>query len=180
MSGLATIDSSYLFLTRALLLHAPVGMSLAKKTLYVGGLAESVTVQMLTAAFIPFGDLVGVCSALLCIASRCRAFYAHAHASCTSTLWPLSARHRRRRHSSFAHTTVQVDVQIPMDKNNSHRGFGFVEFDEKDDALAAIDNMHGAELAGRTLKCNIAKPNTLPKNIAGLLSGGARSGSVLC
>ena len=57
-----------------------------------GGLAEDVDVDMLRAAFIPFGDI--------------------------------------------------VDVQIPMDPNSeSHRGFGFVEFEMVEDANAAIDNM---------------------------------------
>eukprot|EP00019_Armaparvus_languidus_P001225 CAMPEP_0168592856 /NCGR_PEP_ID=MMETSP0420-20121227/7974_1 /TAXON_ID=498008 /ORGANISM="Pessonella sp." /LENGTH=124 /DNA_ID=CAMNT_0008628909 /DNA_START=29 /DNA_END=403 /DNA_ORIENTATION=+ len=88
-----------------------------KKTLYVGGLSENVTVPILTAAFIPFGDL--------------------------------------------------LDVQIPRDqKSGKHRGFGFVEYDLKEDANAALDNMSGAELYGRTLKVSIAKPQSLPKNRA--------------
>ena len=36
------------------------GAPVAKRTLYVGGLAEQVNVAALTAAFIPFGDLVDV------------------------------------------------------------------------------------------------------------------------
>jgi peptidyl-prolyl isomerase E (cyclophilin E) len=89
----------------------------AKRTLFVGGLSESVGIAQLTAAFIPFGDL--------------------------------------------------IDVQIPTDqKSKAHRGFGFVEFAERDDALAALDNMHGAELFGRSLKVSVAKPNALPKNRA--------------
>jgi peptidyl-prolyl isomerase E (cyclophilin E) len=89
----------------------------AKRTLFVGGLSESVSVAQLTAAFIPFGDL--------------------------------------------------VDVQLPLDnKTKTHRGFAFVEYAERDDALAALDNMHGAELFGRALKVSVAKPNALPKNRA--------------
>jgi peptidyl-prolyl isomerase E (cyclophilin E) len=38
------------------------------------------------------------------------------------------------------------------------RSFGFVEYEEKDDAAAAIDNMHNAELFGRVLKVNYAQP----------------------
>lgn len=38
------------------------------------------------------------------------------------------------------------------------RGFGFVEYEEKEDAAAAIDNMHNAELFGRVLKVNYAQP----------------------
>jgi len=41
------------------------------------------------------------------------------------------------------------------------RGFGFVEYDLEEDAAAALDNMDGAELYGRVLRCNIAK--AMPK-----------------
>lgn len=40
---------------------------------------------------------------------------------------------------------------------HGHR-FGFVEYEEKDDAATAIDNMHNAELFGRVLKVNFAQP----------------------
>jgi RNA recognition motif-containing protein len=39
-----------------------------------------------------------------------------------------------------------------------HRGFGFIEYEVKDDAAAAIENMHNAELFGRVLKANYAQP----------------------
>ena len=38
------------------------------------------------------------------------------------------------------------------------RGFGFVEYELEEDCLAALENMHGAELLGKVLRCNIAKP----------------------
>ena len=40
-----------------------------------------------------------------------------------------------------------------------HRGFAFVQFDERTDAADAMDNMDGAELFGRVLKVNVAKPD---------------------
>eukprot|EP00435_Cladocopium_sp_Y103_P053186 s200_g17.t1 len=53
-------------------------------------------------------------------------------------------------------------VEIPLDlKTGKHRGFGFVEFMELDDAQDAIDNMHHAELYGRVIKVNLARA---PKN----------------
>lgn len=35
-----------------------------------------------------------------------------------------------------------------------HRGFGFVEFDEEEDATEAAKNMDNSELYGRTLRVN--------------------------
>lgn len=49
-------------------------------------------------------------------------------------------------------------VQIPR-KDCKARGFGFVEFEEEVDCEAAIENMDGAELFSKTLRCNFAKPN---------------------
>mmetsp|Transcript_52871 Transcript_52871/g.67809 ORF Transcript_52871/g.67809 Transcript_52871/m.67809 type:complete len:159 (-) Transcript_52871:189-665(-) len=80
-----------------------------KSTLYVGGLDEKVSEELLHAAFIPFGNI--------------------------------------------------QEVHIPRDfKEDGHRGFGFVQYLTEDDAAAAIDNMDGAELEGRVLRVNIAKP----------------------
>ena len=39
-----------------------------------------------------------------------------------------------------------------------HRGFGFITFEEREDAKAAIENMNNSELYGRVLRVNIAKP----------------------
>lgn len=83
-----------------------------KRTLYVGGLDESVTEATVRAAFVPFGDL--------------------------------------------------TDVSIPLDaKTQKHKGFAFVQYNAKEDAADAIDNMHNAELYGRVLRVNLAKPDAL-------------------
>jgi len=56
-------------------------------------------------------------------------------------------------HAAFIPFGDVKDVNIPIDHaTGKHRGFGFVEFEEKEDATAAIDNMHNAELFGRVLK----------------------------
>ncbi len=58
-----------------------------------------------------------------------------------------------------------TEVQVPVDyKTEKHRGFAFVEFESQEDAKAAIDNMNDAELFGRTLKVNLAKPLRLREN----------------
>ncbi|KAH0483914.1 MAG: uncharacterized protein KVP18_004174 [Porospora cf. gigantea A] len=78
-----------------------------KRTLFVGGLQESVSKDVLRAAFIPFGEV--------------------------------------------------LNVDIPDDRmTKKHKGFGFVEFEEEDDADEAIANMHDAELYGQVLTVNKA------------------------
>ena len=83
-----------------------------KRTLYIGGLEESVTAETLRAAFLPFGEI--------------------------------------------------TDVNMPMDPSaTKHKGFAFVQYDDKGDAADAIDNMHNAELFGRVLRVNLAKPDAI-------------------
>ncbi|CAH0600233.1 unnamed protein product [Chrysodeixis includens] len=55
-----------------------------------------------------------------------------------------------------------VDVQIPLDyETEKHRGFAFIEFENAEDAAAAIDNMNDSELFGRTIRVNIAAPQRI-------------------
>lgn len=83
-----------------------------KKTLYVAGLDESVTKQLLLAAFIPFGDI--------------------------------------------------VDVKLPLDyKTQKNRGFGFIEYEDPEDARAALENMDNSELCGKVLSVSIANPTSM-------------------
>ena len=63
----------------------------------------------------------------------------------------------RRRLQNESYTLS--DITIPLDfETEAHRGFAFVEFEDVADAAAARDNMDEAELFGRTLKVNIARP----------------------
>jgi len=63
-------------------------------------------------------------------------------------------------HSAFIPFGDIKDVNIPLDQSTQkNRGFGFVDFVDKDDAAAAIDNMHNSELYGKVLKVNIARPD---------------------
>jgi len=59
----------------------------------------------------------------------------------------------------FVYVYLSSDITIPLDfETEAHRGFAFVEFEDVADAAAAMDNMDEAELFGRTLKVNIARP----------------------
>lgn len=53
-----------------------------------------------------------------------------------------------------------VSVYLPVDKMNGNRprGFGFVEFATQEDAQRAISKFHGAEVQGRKLTVNEARP----------------------
>ncbi|KAF5834417.1 hypothetical protein DUNSADRAFT_8919 [Dunaliella salina] len=62
-------------------------------------------------------------------------------------------------HAAFIPFGDIKDVNIPMDHSTGkHRGFGFIEYEDKEDSAAAIENMHNAELFGRVLKTNYAQP----------------------
>jgi hypothetical protein len=53
-------------------------------------------------------------------------------------------------HAAFLPFGDLADVSVPMDHaTGKHRGFGFVQFESKDDAADAIDNMHNAGAAPR-------------------------------
>ena len=55
-----------------------------------------------------------------------------------------------------------VDVNMPLDNaTGKHRGFGFVEYENPEDASEAIFNMNNGELNGRVLTVNLAKPMTV-------------------
>ena len=55
-----------------------------------------------------------------------------------------------------------VSVLIPPDNaTGKNRGFGFVQFEEEEDAEAAIENRDGSELLGRVLRCNVAREHKI-------------------
>lgn len=56
-------------------------------------------------------------------------------------------------------------IQIPIDHiTEKFRGFAFVEFDEREDALAAIDNYDKTDFMDRTIKVRRSKPIDLKPN----------------
>lgn len=86
----------------------------SKRAVYVGGLADDVTPQLLRAAMIPFGPI--------------------------------------------------KSLDMPMDYTQGrHKGFGFIEYEDAEDASEAIFNMDGADLMGRTIRVSMAQMNQLSK-----------------
>jgi peptidyl-prolyl isomerase E (cyclophilin E) len=80
----------------------------SKKTVWISGLDDLVSLELLKSACIIFGDI--------------------------------------------------LDISLPLDnKTGKHRGFAFIEFEESQDAKECVDNLHGAELLGKTVTAKISK-----------------------
>ncbi|KAA3675567.1 peptidyl-prolyl isomerase E (cyclophilin E) [Paragonimus westermani] len=52
----------------------------------------------------------------------------------------------------------QLVCQPVRSFSEKHRGFAFIEFEEVEDAMSAIDNMNESEIFGRTIRVNVARP----------------------
>ena len=52
-----------------------------------------------------------------------------------------------------------VKIQLPLDSESQvHKGYCFVEYEDLHDCAAAIENMNGAELFGKILRVQLARP----------------------
>ena len=59
----------------------------------------------------------------------------------------------------FAEFGDVASAKVIIDRETDRsRGFGFVEMDNDDEAKAAIEALDGAEVSGRNLRVNEAKP----------------------
>lgn len=59
----------------------------------------------------------------------------------------------------FAQVGTVVSASVMKDKmTRRSRGFGFVEMGTEEEANAAIEKLHGADMGGRTLVVNMARP----------------------
>jgi len=64
-------------------------------------------------------------------------------------------------HSLFSGIGEVDTARIITDRDTGRsKGFGFVEMSDNDQAKSAIDQLNGAELGGRNLTVNEAKPKT--------------------
>ena len=76
-------------------------------------------------------------------------------------------------HDAFAAHGTVVEANLMMDRMTGRpRGFGFVTMGTPEEAQKAIAAMHGAELDGRALTVNVARPRE--ERPAG--GGGGRGG----
>ncbi|PVV05104.1 hypothetical protein BB560_000380 [Smittium megazygosporum] len=59
-----------------------------------------------------------------------------------------------------------IEVNLPNDlgSKNQHKGFGFVEFEDPEDAYDAVDNMNNAEFFGKTIHVSFAKAGKFTKS----------------
>ncbi|HEX6174359.1 MAG TPA: RNA-binding protein [Candidatus Binatia bacterium] len=78
--------------------------------------------------------------------------------------------------------TVQSANVVEDRETGRSRGFGFVEMATNAEAVAAIDQFNGKEMAGRALKVNEAKPRenrnaSTGRNFGGGNRGGFRGGN---
>lgn len=61
----------------------------------------------------------------------------------------------------FSQAGTVVDAVVISDKMSGRsRGFGFVEMGSEEEAKAAIEKMNGADLKGRKINVNEARPLT--------------------
>ncbi len=62
-----------------------------------------------------------------------------------------------KAHFEAVGTTTSARVVTDRESGRS-RGFGFVEFENEDDAKKAIDTLNGSQLDGREITVNEARP----------------------
>jgi len=60
---------------------------------------------------------------------------------------------------TFGQVGTVTDVMIALDRQTGRsRGFGFVTFSTDEEAAAAVEKFHGADMEGRTIQVNEARP----------------------
>jgi RNA recognition motif-containing protein len=106
-----------------------------KSTIYIGGLPPQVTTQILSEAFLPFGEIVEI------------------------SLPKNDGRNNNNRQNQNPNYDNPAPDSAVVD--SQHRGYAYVEFEDPEDAKEAIDNMDQSELFGRVIKVSAAK---IPKS----------------
>lgn len=77
----------------------------------------------------------------------------------------------------FASVGQVTSAKVIVDRDtNRSKGFGFVEMSNDDEAKAAIDQLNGKELSGRTISVSEARPREERRPSYGGGGGGGRDG----
>ena len=80
--------------------------------------------------------------------------------------------------SAFAAIGSVESASVVTDRDSGRsRGFGFVEMTTADEANAAVAGLDGAELDGRRIKVELAKPSGVDGGTQRRRSGGGWSGA---
>ena len=67
--------------------------------------------------------------------------------------------HDEELKAAFEQCGTVTSATVIMDRQtNRSKGFGFVEMSSEEEAKAAIDKMNGAEISGRAVVVNEARP----------------------
>src|ERR1700683_1858865 len=81
-------------------------------------------------------------------------------------------------HAAFAQFGAVERVNIVTDRDTGQpRGFAFVEMTDRNEAETAITQLNGAELNGRAMNVNEARPKPAGGGRGGFGGGGGRGGN---
>ena len=84
----------------------------------------------------------------------------------------------QRLHETFARFGSVESASVVTDRDSGRsRGFGFVEMATADEANAAVAGLDGAELDGRRIKVELAKPSGADGGAQRRRGGGGWSGA---
>lgn len=120
------------------------------------------TEETLKAAFIPFGEIVDVMIPM----NYEQSTPPRPSSGCAALCRTAPRRSRARVRIDADPGACCGQCVASADKN---RGFGFVEFEVREDAMAAQENMHNGELFGKVLSVNLARARNIDKNRAGTI-----------
>jgi len=71
---------------------------------------------------------------------------------------PFATTDEELRDAFAAHGTVASATVVRDRESGRSKGFGFVEFENEEEGKAAQAAMNGAELGGRTISVDVARP----------------------
>lgn len=102
-----------------------------ESTIYIGGLHQKVTIEMLYELFVTFGVIKHI---------------------------DLPLDHKTQQQQINRQSEeFQQKLENPAEQQK-HRGFAFIEYEEAEDSLSAIDNLDEGEFQGKIIRVKKARP----------------------